>query len=141
MSEEIQNSEETKSGQSKDWPFIAGLVLACLVAVWVMARAEVVSRAKERFEIGERYYAWIKDPAKKKAYYDEKLAKGEIDQIDHQRYMEDSAIKNAYVEYETVIDLFQPPRSEWVLKSEERMKEVKPLYVKFLADLGIDYIE
>ena len=125
----------------KDWAFITGVILACLTAAWFMARAEVVSRAKERYQIGEMYYSWIKDPAKKKTYYDAQLTSGTIDRLNYQRFMEDSEIKNAFVEYETVIDLFQPPRSQWVLKAEERMKEIKPLYIQFLADLGIEYLE
>ena len=124
-----------------NWFFVTATVIVCLGIAWLMARAEVVSRAKERYEIGERYYSWIKDPAKKKAYYEAQVAAKKIDREDFDRFMEDSAVKNAFVEYETVIDLFQPPRSEWVLKSEERMKEVKPLYIKFLADLGIEYLE
>ncbi len=55
--------------------------------------------------------------------------------------MEDSDLKNAYVWYETVTELFQPPRSEWVIKSEERMKEVKPQYQAWLRSLGIDPVE
>jgi hypothetical protein len=147
MAEETENiSESGRDAAVKAWWqsdafFIGAVVLACLAAVWMMARAEVVSRAKERYQTAELYYSWIKDPAKKQAYYDAQLKSGQIDALDYQRYMEDSAVKNAFVEYETVIDLFQPPKSQWVTKSEERMKEVKPLYVKFLADLGIEYIE
>ena len=137
MTDEIQNKRWWQS----DAAFLAGLVLFCAAAVWFMARAEIVSRAKERYLIGERYYSWIQEPAKKKAYYDAKLAAGEIDQLDYERLMEDSAVKNAFVEYETVIDLFQPPRSKWVVQAEKRMAEVKPQYIRFLADLGIEYVE
>ena len=35
-----------------------------------------------------------------------------------------------------ISDLFQPPRSQWVLKSEERLKEVKPLRDAWMKSIG-----
>jgi hypothetical protein len=42
--------------------------------------------------------------------------------------MEDSALKNAYVEYQTVIDLFTPPESQWVKMSRERLQEIAEFF-------------
>lgn len=124
-----------------DWFFIAATVLVTLGIAWGMARHELVSRAKGAYLEGEKYYSWYQDPAKKKAYFDGELAAKRINQDQYELLMEDNDLKNAYVWYETVLDLFQPPRSEWVEKSEERMKEVKPKYQAWLKSLGIDPVE
>ena len=124
-----------------DWFFIAATVLVTLMIAWGMARHELVSRAKKAYLEGEKYYSWYQDPAKKKAYFDGELAAKRVTQDQYSLLMEDNDLKNAYVWYETVLDLFQPPRSEWVEKSEERMKEVKPKYQAWLKTLGIDPVE
>ncbi len=121
--------------------FFTALIIVTLAIAWGMARYELVSRAKKAYLEGEKYYAWMKEPAKKKAYFDAELSAKKINQEEYQRLMEDSDLKNAFVWYETVLDLFQPPRSEWVIKSEERMKEIKPLYHAWLRTLGIDPVE
>jgi hypothetical protein len=121
--------------------FIAATLIVTLAIAWGMARHELVQRAKKAYFEGEKYYAWYQDPAKKKAYFDGELAAGRINPDQYSLLMDDNDLKNAYVWYETVIDLFQPPRSEWVLKSEDRMKEVKPKYQAWLRGLGIDPVE
>jgi hypothetical protein len=124
-----------------DWFFIAATVLVTLAIAWGMARHELVSRAEKAYLEGEKYYSWYQDPAKKKAYFDGELAAKRINPDQYQLLMEDNDLKNAYVWYETVLDLFQPPRSVWVEKSEERMKEVKPKYDAWLKSLGIDPVD
>ena len=121
-----------------DWAFLAGLVILTLAIAYGMARWELVHRAKNAYEEGEKYYSWYQDPAKKKAFFDGELAAKRINQDQYELQMEDNDLKNAYVWYETVLDLFQPPRSEWVEKSEARMAEVKPKYQAWLKTLGIE---
>ena len=41
--------------------------------------------------------------------------------------------KDALMWYETVIDLFQPPKSKWVRKAEAKIPECKQLLGKSLA--------
>jgi hypothetical protein len=130
-----------KAWWQSDAAFIIGTILVTLALAWGMARYELVSRAKKAYLEGEKYYSWMHEPAKKKAYFDGELAAKRITTEQYQVYMEDNDLKNAYVWYETVLDLFQPPRSEWVVKSEERMKEVKPQYQAWLKSLGIDPVE
>lgn len=124
-----------------DWFFIVATILITGMIAFGMARYELVSRAKKAYLEGEKYYSWMHEPAKKKAFFDAELAAKRINQDQYTLLMEDSDLKNAYVWYETVIDLFQPPRSEWVVKAEERMKEVKPQYNAWLKTLGIDPVE
>lgn len=124
-----------------DGAFILGTLLVTLMIAWGMARYELVSRAKKGYLEGEKYYSWMQEPAKKKAWFDSELAAKHISQEQYDIQMDDSDLKNAFVWYETVIELFQPPKSEWVIKSEERMKEIKPKYVAWLKTLGIEYVE
>ena len=128
-------------GRNRNNAFIAGTVLITLAIAWGMARYELVSRAKRAYLEGEKYYAWMSDQPAKKKHFDAELAAGKIKQEQYELLMEDSDLKNAFVWYETVIELFQPPKSEWVVKSEERMKEVKPKYIAWLKTLGIEYVE
>lgn len=133
--------ENSKTWWQGDAFFVTALIIATLAIAWGMARYEVVSRAKKAYLEGEKYYAWSKDPAAKKTFFDGELAAKKIDQETYARLMEDSDIKNAYVWYETVTDLFQPPRSEWVLKAEERLKEVKPLRDAWMKSIGVDPVD
>jgi hypothetical protein len=136
-----QPDNAPKAWWQTDAAFVAGTILVTLCIAWGMARYELVSRARTAYLKGEQYYGWYHDPAAKKAYFDAELAAGHLtaDQVKIQ--MEDNDLKNAYVWYETVLDLFQPPRSQWVEKSEERMKEVKPLYDAWLKSMGIEPVE
>lgn len=52
--------------------------------------------------------------------------------------MEDNALKNAYVQYQTVIDLFTPPESKWVKLSRERLREIEPLYNQWVESLRLE---
>ena len=137
----ISNPEENKAWWQGDAFFIAAIVVATLCIAYGMARYEVVSRAKKAYLEGEKYYGWYKNPADKKTFYDAELAAKRIDQDTYARLMEDSDIKNAYVWYETVTDLFQPPRSQWVNKAEERLKEVKPIRDAWMKSIGVDPVE
>ncbi len=130
-----------KTWWQTDWFFTVAVILLTGLIAFGMARYELVSRAKKAYLEGEKYYGWMQEPAKKKAFFDAELAAKRINADQYALLIEDSDLKNAYVWYETVIDLFQPPRSEWVVKAEERMKEVKPKYNAWLKTLGIDPVE
>lgn len=43
--------------------------------------------------------------------------------------------KNAYVEYQTVIDIFTSPESKWVKLSRERLREITPIYNAWVESL------
>ncbi len=114
--------------KTKNILIISGLVVAALFIAIMMARFEVAKRAKREYLEGEKYLKFHKNPDTKKIYYDDKLKKEEITEPQYKMLMEDKALKNAYVRYQTVIDLFTPPESKWVKKSRRRLSEIKPEY-------------
>ena len=141
MSDAALPIEQNKTWWKSDALFIIATIGVTLLIAYGMARYEVVSRAKKACLEGDKYYSWYQHPAEKKAYFDAELAAKHIDQDTYTRLMDDSDIKNAYVWYTTVTDLFQPPRSQWVLKAEDQLKIVKPLRDAWMKSLGIDVVE
>lgn len=135
------NTDVPQKWWQSDGAFIGLVILVTAVIALGMARYELVSRAKKAYFEGEKYYSWMQEPAKKKAFFDGELQAKRINADQYGLLMEDNDLKNAYVWYETVVELFQPPRSQWVLKAEERMKEVKPKYQNWLKSQGIDPVE
>jgi hypothetical protein len=122
----------------KDILVITGIIILTLIIAYFMARYEVVRRAKREYLEGEKFLSFYKNPELKKQYYDEKLRKKEISQEEYEMLMEDNALKNAYVQYQTVIDLFTPPESKWVKLSRERLKEIEPLYNQWVESLRLE---
>ncbi len=114
---------------------ISALVIFTLIIAYFMARYEVIRRAKREYLEGEKFLSFYKNPELKKQYYDNKLNKKEISPEEYEMLMEDNALKNAYVQYQTVIDLFTPPESKWVKLSRERLKEIEPLYNQWVESL------
>ncbi|MBN2753877.1 MAG: hypothetical protein JXR81_03310 [Candidatus Goldbacteria bacterium] len=113
-----------------------GLALSVfIIAFFVMAPLEVVRRAKREFLEGERHLSFYKNAEAKKQYYDEQLSKKKISEPQYRMLMEDNSLKNAYVQYQTVTDLFTPPESKWVKKSRERLKEIEPEYNAWVQQL------
>ena len=123
------------SEKTKNILIISGLVVITLIIAFMMARFEVVKRAKSEFPQGEMYLDFYRNPDKKKLHYDEKLKKKEITDTQYQMLIEDNALKNAYVQYQTVVDLFTPPESKWVKKSREKLQEITPEYNAWVAKL------
>lgn len=137
----VQPAAPARRWWQTDAFFIGAVVAGCLVIAYGLSVWEVVSRAKQAYLEGEQYYAWMSDPAAKKAHFEGQLKAGTINQEDFDRLMDDSDLKNAYVWYETAVDLFQPPRSKWVKLSEARLAELKPKREAWLKSLGIDPVD
>lgn len=123
------------SEKNKNTLITIGLIILTLIIAYFMARFEVIKRAKREYLEGEKFLSFYKNPDLKKQYYDEKLRKKEISEPEYEMLMEDNALKNAYVQYQTVIDLFTPPESKWVRLSRERLKEITPLYNEWVNKL------
>jgi hypothetical protein len=121
--------------KTKNMLIISGLVVVTLVIAFFMAQFEVVRRAKREFIEGEKQLEFYRSPDKKKQFYDAELAAKRISDPQYQMLMEDNSLKNAYVQYQTVVDLFTPPESEWVVKSRTRLKEIEPEYNAWVAQL------
>ena len=129
---------EEKKNKVNDILIIAGLVVLTLLVAYFMARFEVVRRAQREYTEGEKFLNFHKNPDAKKQYYDNKLKKKEITEIEYEMLMEDYALKNAYVQYQTVVDLFTPPESDWVKKSRQRLTEISPEYNAWVAQLSAE---
>jgi hypothetical protein len=132
---------ETPKKVGATWGLKAGILILTLASAYGLARHEVVRRARQAFEEGAKYERWLANPAEKRASLQAELSSGRIAQEDYERRMEDSDLKNAVMWYETAVDLFQPPRSPWVEKSELRLKELKPKKEAWLRSLGIEPVD
>lgn len=113
----------------------AGIIILTIAVAFVMVNLEVVRRAKREYKEGEKFLEFHKNPAKKTEYYNKMLSDKKITQEQYEMLMEDNALKNAYVQYTTVIDLFTPPESKWVKMSRERLKEIEPEYNAWVQSL------
>jgi hypothetical protein len=129
---------EANKSKLKEILITTGLVIAVLITAFFMARFEVVRRAHREYTEGEKFLNFYRSPDAKKAYYDDKLKKKEITDIEYEMLMEDNALKNAYVQYQTVVDLLTPPESEWVKKSRQRLAEISPEYNAWVAQLSTE---
>ncbi len=120
------------------------LVLTGAVAlVYGMIYVDVVWRAKEAYDQGEKYWRWTDHPDEyanfvndrfqsDKATLDAQRAKGRLTSESYDRELQllqfgrvqalkESTIKYAYVWYQTAVELFSPPESKWVKLSREKM--------------------
>jgi glutathione S-transferase len=129
---------EEKKFSKKDVLITIAIIIAVGVIIYLMAAFEVVRRAHREYNEGEKYLNFYRNPSAKKAYYDEKLQKKEITDIEYEMLMDDNALKNAYVEYQTVVDLFYAPDSQWLEKSKERLKEITPEYQAWVQQLSTE---
>ncbi len=123
------------------------VIIGALALVYGMIYVDVVWRAKEAYEQGERYWRWSDHPEEYTAYVNDrfmvdksaleaKKASGKISEDDFNRELQvlqfgrvqqlkESTLKYAYVWYQTAVELFSPPESKWVKLSREKMPLAK----------------
>ncbi|MFP4465975.1 MAG: hypothetical protein ACLFP1_02885 [Candidatus Goldiibacteriota bacterium] len=111
------------------------IAAAALTAV-SMVYFEVVKRAKREYKEGEMHLSFHRDPALKTSHYNRLLEDNKITEPQYKLLMEDKSLKNAYIQYQTVIDLFTPPESKWVKLSRERLREIEPEYNAWVKQLN-----
>ncbi|RLD16203.1 MAG: hypothetical protein DRI36_06020 [Caldiserica bacterium] len=138
-------------------------VIIVYLLVLIVVYIDVILRARSAYLMGEKYWRWHFNPELKKNYLEEerkkklekleeKFRKGKIDKIEYEdekmlieeefRWkMNESSIKNAYMWYKTVVDLFQPPKSKYVKLSEVKMKKALQLWKEELKRKGIKFEE
>src|SRR5215467_5917573 len=126
---------------------IALLGAATVAVMYGMIYADVVMRAKESYQEGEKYWRWSEHPEERAQYLDEKfrtdktvldtrqiqgrISKEDYDrdlellQFDHAQALKESTIKYAYLWYQTTVDLFSPPESQWVRMAREKLPQAK----------------
>jgi hypothetical protein len=131
----------------KKWQTSALLVAGTVVVMYGMVYVDVVSRAKEAYQEGEKYWNWTDHPDQRARFLDDELAAGktalqaklssgkmskddfdremELLQFDHEQQAKESTIKYAYIWYQTAVDLFSPPNSKWVRMAREKMPLAK----------------
>lgn len=131
----------------KKWHHIALLTVGTIAAMYTMVYVDVVSRAKEAYLEGEKYWNWTNHPEQRAQFLTAKLAddkkaleqkfsknaltKEQYDrelqmlEFDYQQQLKESTIKYAYVWYQTAVDLFSPPNSKWVKLAREKMPLAK----------------
>lgn len=138
------------------------LLVACFGAgVYAIVYVDVVLRAREAWQEGEKYWRWADFPAERLAYLqaeqrkeaqalDARRAAGKISEDDYARDKElltfryeqmaqESSVKYAYVWYQTAVELFSPPESKWVRLSREKMPLAKERWKAELRAKGIPF--
>ena len=138
-----------------------GVLIAAVLAVYGIVYQDVVSRAREAYEMGETYLAWHADPAKKSealaAWFQEekrelerRLKAGSIDdrtfrermdtlQFDYDFRLGESDLKYAYHWFKDAYQLFSPPESRWVARAREKAPAVLEMWKQELRDKNIPF--
>ena len=131
----------------KKWSKIGLGVVGTIVAMYTIVYLDVVSRAKEAYLEGEKYWNWTEHPEQRTQYLDQQLAtertvledkfkKGELSKdeldrelellaFDFEQQRKESTMKYAYVWYQTAVDQFSPPESKWVQLARQKMPQAK----------------
>jgi hypothetical protein len=134
---------------------------AGLAAVYGIAYADLVLRARSAYYEGEKYLEWERNPSLKKAYFDgllkekerklrsdfdsRRLTAEELDQklelarFERDERVAESSLKYAYTWFQTAVELFSPPESRWVVLCREKMTQTRELWKKELDAKKIPY--
>ncbi len=129
------------------WLPIALWILGTMGIVYGAIYADVVVRAKESFEQGEKYWRWSEHPeeyaqflsdkfTQEKDALDQRFGNGKLKkedydrqlslvQFDREQSLKESTMKYAYTWYQTAVELYSPPESKWVRLSREKMPQAK----------------
>lgn len=140
---------------------LALTLAAGALTVYAVAYVDLVLRARSAYNEGEKYLAWDRDPALKKAFFDSALAEkearlrkdasagqltqAELDErlelarFERDQRVQESSLKYSYVWFQTAVELFSPPESKWVKLSRVKMAEAKELWKKELDAKKIPY--
>lgn len=149
--------------RQKKWMRNGVYALGTIAILYGMIYWDVVSRAKESYLEGEKYWRWHEHPEEKiadlekkfeksKADLEKKLAKNkikkneydrqlEILEFDRKQQLEESSIKYAFVWYQTAYELFSPPKSKWVKLAREKAPLAKEKWKQELREKKIPFEE
>lgn len=134
-----------------------------LGAIYALVLGDLWWRAREAYLQGEKYLRWHGDPEEKKRAIEEEFnrlkadldrlsAKGrvldnerrerlELLVVDRDEKLNESAIKYAYIWYQTCAELFSPPESVWVRRARKKMIETKEIWKAELRAKKIPFEE
>lgn len=129
--------------------------------VYGLVYRDVVSRAKESYQEGEKYMEWNTRPELKKEFFDKKfqaeklaadasLAKKKITDAEYKEKLEtlafdrdynvsESSLKYAYQYYKDTAELFSPPESDWVKKARLKTPQTLELWKQELREQKIPF--
>ena len=150
-----------QQNMNKNWVKIGITIIVTVIIMYAMIYVDVVLRARSSYMEGEKYRAWHENPAQKKIdldktleselkKLDKKLASNkikkdeygrsvEIVKFNHDRKLEESSIKYAYVWYQTTVELFSPPESKWVKLARKKMPVAKEQWKQELRKKNIPF--
>lgn len=145
----------------KNWVQNLILVFVGALGVYGLIYFDVVSRAREAYQEGEKYMAWHQNPIEKEKYFnaffenekaklEKKKAKKEITEdefvrdldvlkFDQEFNLNESSLKYAYQWYKDTYELFSPPESKWVQLARTKAPQALELWKKELDGKGIPY--
>ena len=140
---------------------IALTAAALVLAVYGLARVDLVLRARSAYLEGERWTEWSAKPELKKAHFDaelalregelsRELAKGRLERAAYERKsalarferdqaVAESSLKYAYVWYQTAAELFSPPENRWSALARAKLPQTRVLWKKELDAQKIPY--
>ncbi len=123
---------------------VAALTGAFYILINLIVYVDVYFRARSAYLKGMMYIGWMKNPQRKRAYWDKWLEREMLKiskkrgperrvletalKMRYKRQMEENDAKNAYYWFKTTVECFQPPRSKFVRLAEEKMKIAKKLW-------------
>lgn len=135
--------------------------LACAAGVYALAGADVVFRARNAYNEGEKHLLWARAPELKKAALNAELAENErrlmldfkagrlarpeLDQrlalarLARDEAFNESSAKLAYVWFQTSVELFSKPENHWSALSRRKMAQAKDLWRRDLEAKKIPY--
>ncbi len=146
--------------------FRIGMVVSGLLALLaLLVYTDVYLRARSAYYKAEKYYYYSTHPEQmredlkrefqsRREKLETRFRRGKLSQQEYEleqvvlegeykRRIEESAIKNALVWYETVVNLFSPPRTRWVKEAEKKIPQCRAEWKAELRTKGIpveDYI-
>lgn len=147
----------------KPWMKKIGVAVGVVALVYGMVFVDVMLRARSAFYEGEKYWHWYEQPALKTAALngwkadefkrldravrrgkitdEDKTKQREIVEAEYARRQKESAIKYAYIWYQTVVELFTPPESPWSRAAREKMPRAKELWKQELTARKVPFEE
>jgi len=145
----------------KKWVKIFLLVILTIGIIYLMVYFDLWFRAKEAYQQGEKYWSWYENPDLKKKELENKFnqektllekklslkkitaeeyqEKLERIKFEYEQALEESAVKYAYVWYQTAVELFSPPNSKWVKLARQKMSIAKEKWKEELRQKGIPF--
>jgi len=132
--------ETTAKKPGKKFLKVLLTVLGVYILINLIVYTDVYLRARSSYLKGVQYLEWFEKPLEKKEFLDKWLEKELLKipaeneilkktlEMQYKMQLEDNDAKNAYFWFQTTVECFQPPRSKYVRRAEEKMALAKKLW-------------